>query len=64
MVITEPLGLSRPPGETSGHRVVLSVFPCPNFTAVAAEMTGHGLFVFTQSAWAMRCISNTSGLRV
>jgi hypothetical protein len=61
MVITEPLDLSRPPGEASGRHRVLSEFPCLDFTAA---VTGHGLFAFTQSAWAMRCISNTSGLRV
>jgi hypothetical protein len=60
-VITEPLDLSRPPGEASGRHRVLSDFPVPTFTAA---VTGHGLFAFTQSAWAMRCISNTSGLRV
>ena len=64
MVITEPLAVSRPPGEASGRHRVLSEFPCPDFTAVVAAVTGHGLFAFTQSAWAMRCISNTSGLRV
>ena len=64
MVITEPLDLNRPPGKASGHHRVLSEFPCPDFTAVAAAVTGHGLFAFTQSTWAMRCISNTSGLRV
>jgi hypothetical protein len=64
MVITEPLDLSRPPGKASGRHRVLSEFPCPDFTAVAPAVTGHGLFAFTQSAWAMRCISNTSGLRV
>jgi hypothetical protein len=64
LVITKPLDFSRPPGKASGSHRVLSEFPCRDFMAAAAAVTVHGLFTFTQSAWAMRCISNTSGLRV
>jgi hypothetical protein len=39
MVITEPLDLSRPLGKASGRHRVLSEFPCPDFTAVAAAVS-------------------------